>query len=108
LGPIAASLETAVADQKAGKLKPETSQGIDRAKARLVESVHGIGDALNKLESAFRTTATLQKYLPTLEGIADLAAKSEDSTAAGQFVAAKDPLREVVKKLTDALAALPR
>jgi hypothetical protein len=108
LGPVAASLETAITDQKAGKLKPETSQGIDRAKARLVESVHGIGDALNKLESEFRTTATLQKYLPTLEGIADLAARSEDSTAAGQFVAAKDPLREVVKKLTDALAALPR
>ena len=67
-----------------------------------------IGTALNSLESEFRTKPLLAKYLPTVQGISDLGARSEDSASAGQFVSAKDPLREVVKKLTDALAAMPR
>lgn len=108
LAPVAANLEQAIADQKAGKLKPATSEGIDRARANLVQSIHDIGLALNTLESEFRTKPSLSKYLPNVQGITDLAAQSEDSASAGQFVAAKDPLRKVAQKLTDTLAVMPR
>jgi hypothetical protein len=108
LAPLAANLETAIADQKAGKLKPATSDGIDKARANLVQSIHDIGMALNTLESEFRTKPALAKYLPNVQGITDLGAQSEDSASAGQFVAAKEPLRKVSQKLTDALAVMPR
>lgn len=108
LGPIAVAMETAIADQKANKLKPATSASIDRSRTKLVESYHGLHDALTKLESEFRTTPNLQKYLPSIQGITDLAAESEDAAIAGQFVNSKDPLRKVVQKLTDTLAVMPR
>lgn len=108
LGPLAVNLETAIADQRAGKLSQKTSQGIDRARANLTTSIHDIGGALTTLESEFRTTASLQKYLSSIQGISDLAGQSEDAAVAGQFVAAKDPLRKVAQKLTDALAVIPR
>ena len=37
-----------------------------------------------------------------------MAAKSEDLAIAGKFVASKDPLREISKKLTDALVVIPK
>ena len=108
LAPLAANLEMAIADQKAGKLKPSTAAGVDRARANLVQSVHDIGGALNTLESEFRTKPALAKYLSTIQGITDLGAQSEDAASQGQFVSSKDPLRKVVQKLTDALAVMPR
>lgn len=108
LAPLAANLEMAIADQNAGKLKPATSAGIDRARANLVQSIHDIGSALNTLESEFRTKPALSKYLTNVQGITDLAAESEDSASAGQFIAAKDPLRKVAQRLTDTLAVMPR
>ena len=108
LGPVAVGMETAVADQKAGKLKPATSQGIDAARAKLVASIRGLRDALTPLESDFRTKPTLQKYLPNVEGITSLSQQAEDAAIAGQFVASKEPLRTIVQKLTDALAIIPR
>lgn len=108
LGPFAADLETAIADERGGKLKPETSAKVDQIRANFVKSIHDLGTALNTLESEFRTKPPLSKYFPMIQGITDLAGKSEDSAAAGQFIAAKDPLREVVKRLTDTLNAMPK
>jgi hypothetical protein len=108
LGPIAVSLETAIADQRAGKLRTETSQAVDGAREKLVASIRGLREALTPLESEFRTKASLQKYLPTVQGITDLGAEAEDAAIAGQFVASKEPLRKVVQKLTDTLAVMPR
>jgi hypothetical protein len=108
LAPLAANLETAIADQKAGKLKTATSGRIDKARTDLVQAVHDIGGALNTLESEFRTKPALSRYLPTIQGIAELAAESEDAASAGRFVASKEPLRKVVQKLTDTLALMPR
>jgi hypothetical protein len=108
LGPLAPALEQGIADQKAGKLRPQYSQKVDDARSNMVKSLHDIGTALTNLESEFRTKPSLAKYLPTVQGISDLGGKSEDLAAGGQFVAAKEPLRDVVQKLTDALAAIPR
>lgn len=108
LGTLAPALEQGIADQKAGNLRPQFSQKVDAARANMVRSVHDIGTALTNLESEFRTKPSLAKYLPTVQGISDLGGRSEDLAAAGQFVGAKEPLRDVVQKLTDALAAMPR
>jgi hypothetical protein len=107
LGPIAQNLETADADAKAGKLKPATADKIRAKTTELVEAMRNIRTGLTNLESEFRVKPALQKYLSTIEGITDLAARSEDFAIAGKFVSAKDPLREVAKKLTDTLATLP-
>jgi hypothetical protein len=108
LGNIAPNLETADADSKAGRLKPETAAKIKTYEADFVASIRNIKSALGNLESEFRTKPALQKYLPTIQGITDLAAQSEDSALAGKFVAAKDPLRSVSAKLTDTLNVLPK
>ena len=107
LANIAQGLETADADAKAGHLKPATAAKIQAKEAELVEAIRNIKTGLGNLESEFRTKPLLQKYLPTIKGITDLAAQSEDLAIAGKFVAAKDPLRAVAQKLTDTLAVMP-
>ena len=108
LGPTAVSMETAIADQQAGRLRPATSRIVDAGRAKLVASIRGLRDALTPLESDFRTKSALQKYLSNVEGITDLSHEAEDSAIAGQFVASKEPLRKIVQKLTDVLAIMPR
>lgn len=107
LGTIAQGLEVADADVKAGRLKPATAAKITAKKNEIVEAIRNIKLVLGKLESEFRTKPALQKYLPAIQGITDLAAQAEDSAIAGRFIAAKEPLRDVSKKLTDTLAAMP-
>jgi len=108
LGTFAQDLEVADADAKAGRLRPSTAAAIATNKSNVVLAIRNIRDGLLPLESEFRTKTALQKYLPSLEGITGLASEAEDLALAGRFVASKDPLRQVVQKLTDALAILPR
>lgn len=108
LGTIAQGLEIADGDAKSGRLKPATAAKIEGKKKEIVEAIRNIKDGLSSLESEFRTKTALQKYLPSIQGITDLAAQSEDLAITGKFVAAKDPLRNISKKLTDTLAVLPR
>ncbi|MGB7201352.1 MAG: hypothetical protein WBD16_03685 [Pyrinomonadaceae bacterium] len=108
LGPIAQGLETADADRKAGNLSAKTAASIEASKSKLVDAIRILREGLSALESEFRVKTELKKYLPSIQGITDLAAESEDSAIAGKFVTAKEPLREVSKKLTDTLAAMPR
>jgi len=77
-------------------------------KKMTIQSIRNLRDGLTALESEFRTKPTLQKYLSSIQGITELATQSEDSAIAGRFVAAKDPLRDIVMKLTDTLAVLPK
>ena len=107
LGPIAQGMEVADTDAKAGNLKPATAAKIEAKKKEIVDAIRNIKLGLGNLESEFRTKPLLQKYLPTIKGITDLAAQSEDLAIAGKFVAAKEPLRAVSQKLTDTLAVLP-
>ena len=107
LGTIAQGLEIADADAKAGRLKPATAAKITAKKAEIVEAIRNIKAALGTLESEFRTKPVLQKYLPTVQGMTDLSAQAEDIAISGKFVAAKEPLRDIAKKLTDVLALMP-
>lgn len=108
LATIAQGLEIADGDAKAGNLKPETVAKIQAKKKEIVEAIRNIKTGLLNLESEFRTKPVLQKYLPNIQGITDLAAQAEDSAIAGKFVAAKDPLRGIASKLTDTLSVLPK
>jgi hypothetical protein len=107
LTTIAQGLEIADKDAQAGNLKPETKAKIDAKKKEIVEAINNISIGLRNLESEFRTKAALSKYLPSLQGITELASQAEDSAVAGQFVAAKDPLRTIAGKLTDTLGVMP-
>ncbi|MFN0139270.1 MAG: hypothetical protein ACKVQW_04185 [Pyrinomonadaceae bacterium] len=108
LGPIASALE--LLDQSYATKKPSaaTLSTHESRKQNFVQILRNLRDDLAVLESEFRTKTELKKYLINIQGITDLAAESEDSAIAGKFVAAKEPLREVSKKLTDTLAAMPR
>ncbi|MEQ1606329.1 MAG: hypothetical protein ABL999_15820 [Pyrinomonadaceae bacterium] len=108
LGTIAQGLEVADADAKAGRLKPATVTKINAKKAEIVEAIRNIKVGLGVLESEFRTKTGLQKYLPTIQGITDLSSQSEDLAIAGKFIAAKVPLRDIAKKLTDVLVLMPK
>ncbi|HYJ91558.1 MAG TPA: hypothetical protein VEV84_09635, partial [Pyrinomonadaceae bacterium] len=59
------------------------------------------------LETDFRTKPDLKQYLPSIQGISDLAGQSLDSAIAGKFVASVSPLRSVQQKLNDTLALIP-
>lgn len=108
LGPIASALE--LLDQSYATKKPSaaTLSTHESRKKNFVQILRNLRNDLALLESEFRTKLELKKYLPVIQGITDLAAESEDSAIAGKFVAAKEPLREVSKRLTDTLTAMPR
>ena len=107
-GPIAQSVEVLNGAAAAGRLKKSDIALNELTKKNLIIAIRDLKAGLVTLESEFRTKPVLAKYLPTIRGITDLAAQSEDTAIAGKFVAAKDPLRDVSKKLTDTLAAMPK
>jgi len=105
---LAESMEAADADARGGRLSPASVAKVEDAKAKLVQSIRDLKTGIANLESEFRTKPALSKYLPTIQGLTDLAAEAEDSAVAGKFVAAKDPLRTASLKLLDTLAVLPK
>lgn len=108
LGPIAQGIEDIDASARTRPLPKATAEQNEENKRKVIEAIRNLKQGITDLESEFRTKPDLQKYFSTIEGIAELAAQAEDSAIAGKFVAAKEPLREVSKKLTDTLAALPK
>lgn len=108
LGPIAQGIEDLDNAAKTKPLPKTTADTNAANKKNVIEAIRNLKTALSNLESDFRVKTELKKYLINIQGITDLASQSEDSAIAGKFVAAKEPLREVSKKLTDTLAAMPK
>lgn len=108
LGPIAEALELLDGTYAAKKPKESTLATHDARKKKFVATLRNLRDDLGLLESDFRTKTVLQKYLSSIQGVADDAAEAEDLAIAGKLVDSKQPLREALKKLTDTLAVLPR
>ncbi len=108
LGPIAQGIEKLDASAKTKQLSKSTADQNEAHKQKVITAIRNLKDGLTNLETEFRTKAVLQKYLPNIQGITDLAADSEDMAIAGKFVASKEPLRSVAKKLTDTLAVIPQ
>jgi hypothetical protein len=107
LGPIAQDLESADLETGSGSRLQAVSEKNEANKQKVISAIRNLRDGLSTLESEFRTKPELQRYLSKIQGITDLAARSEDSAIAGRFVASKDPLRTVSQKLTDTLRTLP-
>ena len=107
LGPIAVIIESADKEAAAGRLKKEALDANEANKKKIVAAIRGMREGLVTLETDFRTKPQLTRYLSTIQGISSLSAQSEDRAIAGQFVASKDPLRQVALKLNDLLAVLP-
>ena len=84
LGPIAQSIETLDRSAQIRRF-PENEAN----KQKVIAAIRNLRAGLSALESEFRTKSALKKYLPSIQGITDLAAESEDSALAGRFVAAK-------------------
>lgn len=108
LGPIAQSIEVLDKAAAAKRLTKDEIARNEATKQKFIAILRNIRNDLQLLESDFRTKPVLQKYLTNVEGITDMAAKSEDLAIAGKFVESKDPLREISKKLTDALVVIPK
>ena len=106
-GPIAQDMESASQTTDSGPRAQAANEKNNANKQKLISAIRTLRGALSDLESEFRTKSDLQRYLPRIQGITDLAARSEDSAIAGRFVASKDPLRTVAQKLTDTLRAMP-
>lgn len=107
LGPIAQSIESLDTANATDKLRKETIDKNEENKQKVILAIRNLRTGISLLEAEFRTKTLLAKYLPTIQGITDLATQAEDSAIAGKFVASKEPLRNVSKKLTDTLAVMP-
>ncbi|NOT47348.1 MAG: hypothetical protein HOP17_06310 [Acidobacteria bacterium] len=108
MGPIATSIETIDKDAKAKRVKKEIIDSNEANKKKLIVAIRGMRESLVSLESDFRTKPQLTRYLVQIQGISDLSARSVDSAVAGNFLASKDPLRQVAQKLSDTMAVLPK
>ena len=107
LGPIAQAIEALDVELKTRRLNKEAIDKNNADKQKVIAAIRGLREGMVKLESEFRVKPILKKYLPTLQGISDLAGQAETSAIAGKFVAANEPLRTVQQKLSDTLAAMP-
>lgn len=74
-----------------------------RTRASLLNSIRGIRDGLDALETQFRLTPGLQQSYARLSGVAQRASDAEQRAAANQLDQAGRLLIEVVNQLTDVL-----
>jgi hypothetical protein len=107
LGPIAVIIENTDKEAASGKLRKEAQDANNSNKQKTVAAIRGLRDGLVSLETDFRTKTLLNPYLAKIQGIGALCSQSEDKAIAGQFVAAKEPLRQIAQRLNDTLAVMP-
>jgi len=107
MGPIAVAIEDLDREAASGKLKKEAVDANEANKKKIIAAIRGLRDGLVSLETDFRTKPALGQYLVKIQGIGTLCAQSEDKAIANQFVASKDPLRQIAQKLNDTLAVMP-
>lgn len=107
LGPIAQAIEALDAEAKTKRFNKESIDKNTADKQKVIAAIRGLREGMVKLESEFRVKTVLKKYLPTIQGISELAGQAETSAIAGKFVAANTPLRTLQQKLSDTLAAMP-
>jgi hypothetical protein len=107
LGTVGQAIEALDVELRTKRLNKESIDKNNADKQKVIAAIRGLRDGMVKLESEFRVKPALKKYLPTIQGISDLAGQSEASAIAGKFVAANAPLRTIQQKLTDTLAAMP-
>lgn len=108
LTPIAQSIELLEKAYIEKRMSPQDAAKHEATKTQFVSILRNIRNDLTMVESEFRTKPTLQKYLPNVKGITEMALSAENEAIAGRFTASIKPLRDIVITLTDALAVIPR
>jgi hypothetical protein len=106
-GPIAENIEALDADARARKAKQASIDANEAAKRKVVTAIHGLREGLNNLEMEFRTKPDLKRYLPSIQGISELASQAETAASAGRFIAANEPLKSIQQKLNNTLSQMP-
>lgn len=107
LGPIAVGIEASDSEAKTRKVPKKLLDQNAANKQKVILAIRNLKTGLVNLETEFRTKTDLKKFLINIQGISDLCLKAEDSALAGKFVASKEPLRTVARKLSDTLAVMP-
>ena len=108
IGAVAVSIETIDKEAKTNRrIKKETVDTNEANKKKALQAIRNMRQGLLTLETDFRTKPQLSKYLVQIQGISTLCAQSEDHWIAGRYVTSKDPLRQVVQKLTATMAVMP-
>lgn len=107
LGSVANGIEAIDKDIKAGKVSREIQDQNQQFKRDVMQSLRNLRAGLVQLEVDFRVKPELKPFLPQIQGISDMTARSEDLASAGQFTESGKMLLLVVEKLADTLAAMP-
>lgn len=103
LGGIAKGLEQSDAAIRRKEATPALIESTEASKAKVRATFQDVRAGLDKLEIDFRKNPTLQGFYYKLAGVADGAARAEQSAAAGQFDQAGRTLLTVINRLTDVL-----
>jgi hypothetical protein len=107
LGPIASSIETIDAGAGTRRSSRAVIDQNNANKDKVRQAIKNLRAGLVTLETDFRSSPNLRKFLPKLEGITQLSAESEDLANAGKFTESRRPLLTVLQKLADTLAIMP-
>jgi hypothetical protein len=107
LAPVAQNIEDLDSQARTKKIAQSSMDTNEANKKKVIAAMRGLRDGLVSLEGEFKTKPDLKKYLPNIQGIADLAAQAQDSALAGKFVASLSPLQTISQKLSDTLRLMP-
>lgn len=106
LGPIAANIEALDANSRTNRGSRAAFDQNETNKEKVRTAIKNLRAGLVTLETEFRAKPGLRKFLPNIEGIADLSSEAEDLANAGKFTESRRPLLTVLQKLSDTLAVL--
>jgi hypothetical protein len=106
LGGIAKGIESVDQAVRSSEASTGAIELNKRNKTSIRESLRGVREGLDKLESEFRFNPALTKYYPTLAGVAKISEAAENQAAANRFDEAGRSLLKAVSQLADALAAM--
>ncbi|HEX8773452.1 MAG TPA: hypothetical protein VF735_07565 [Pyrinomonadaceae bacterium] len=102
-GPISKEL----AASEAGAGNNQSSEALQRNRAKLRDVFEGYRVQMDELETMFSSSSELRQYYPRLLGVAAGASRGEELVAAGRYDEAGRSLLEVMNRLTDVLLEMP-
>lgn len=103
LGGVAKTIEDIDKDPRASA---NAKTQNNAAKQTVLQSIRNVRAGVVQLEGEFHAKPELRKYIPFIQGAAEMSGIAEDQAVGGQYSNAGKTMLEVVGKLTDALQNL--
>lgn len=103
LGGAAQSIEAIDRDPRASA---DAKRKSNEGKQTLLQTIRNVRAGVVQLEGDFHSKPELRKFIPFIQGSAEMTGVAEDQAVGGQFNNAGKTLLEVVNKLTDTLQNL--